>query len=115
MTYKWKPSKAAAREFAAKMQEIAEFCRENGISQSARGDSYYFEIGGTSYRVSNHTTEASNARAFDPETGEQLRELYHPDGRRPDTVYIFAGKSRIIEIYNNLKAGHKLDSRGNVL
>lgn len=50
MSYKWKPSKSAAREFAAKMQEIETFCRENGIDKSASGDSYYFEINGQKYR-----------------------------------------------------------------
>lgn len=29
------------------------------------------------------------------------------------TVYIHAGKTRIIEIYNDLKAGYQLDGRGN--
>lgn len=56
------------------MDEIAEFCAENGIQQSRRGDSYYFIINGVNYRVSNHTIEASNRAAFDELTGEQLHE-----------------------------------------
>ena len=111
--FKWKPSKAAKREFAQKMDEIGEFCRVNGIDQSANGDSYYFSINGKFYRVSNHSVEASNARAYNW-LGEQVREKYHPDGRDKDTVYIHAGKTRIIEIYNNLKAGRELDGRGNL-
>lgn len=109
--YKCKPSKSKAREFAQKMDEIDEFCRANGISQSARSDSYYFMIGDISYRVSNHSVEASNAGAYDWK-GEKIRELYHEDGRREDTVYINAGKTRIIEIYNDLKNGYKLDGNG---
>ena len=114
MGYRWKPSRTAAREFAEKMQEIEDFCRENGIHASRSNDSYYFTIGDQDYRVSNHTVEASNRRAF-TEEGEQVRELYHEEGERPDTVYITAGKTRIMEIYNDLKAGKKLDRRGNVV
>lgn len=110
---KWKPSKTAKREFAQKMNEIDDFCREHGIHQSARSDSYYFTINGKSYRVSNHSVEASNARAF-TNLGEQIREKYHPDGREEDVIYIHASKTRIKEIYNNLVAGYELDGRGNI-
>ena len=64
------------------------------------GDSYYFTINNQKYRVSNHTVEASNSAAFDSTTGTYKRSLYHPDGREDDTVYIHAGKTRIIEIFN---------------
>ena len=107
-----RPSKAEAREFAAKMREIERFCEENNISASASYDSYYFEINGQYYRVSNHSVEASNRHAYDPFTGEQVRGLYHPYGREDDVIYIHAGKTRIIEIYNDLKAGYELDGRG---
>lgn len=110
---KWKPSKTAIREFARQMSEIDEFCSENGISQSKSSDSYYFEINGQKYRVSNHSVEASNRRAYNYE-GEQVRAVYHEDGREDDTIYIHAGKTRIIEIYNNLKAGKTLDGFGNI-
>jgi hypothetical protein len=112
MAYRnWKPSKTKAREYAQKMKEIEEFCSENGIHQSSRGDSYYFTIDGQAYRVSNHTVEASNRGAF-TEFGEQIREKYHEDGERDDTIYITAGKTRIMDIYNDLKAGYELDRRG---
>ena len=110
---KWKPSKAGAREFARQMDEIAAFCASHGITQSRAGDSYYFSINGKSYRVSNHTIKRSNAGAYDEITGEQRRELYHESGRGDDTIYIHAGKTRIVEIYNDLAAGHQLDGRGN--
>lgn len=111
---KWKPSKEKAREFAKQMEEIDEFCRENGIKQSMSSDSYYFVIDGQPYRVSNHTVAKSNAGAFD-RNGNQVRDLYHPEGELDDVIYITAGKTRIMDIYNNLKAGKKLDRRGNVI
>lgn len=108
----WKPSRAARQEFAQKMQEIDEFCKRHNIDKSRSGDSYYFTLNGTDYRVSNHSVEASNAGAIN-NLGEQVRDLYHPDGRYMDTVYIHASKTRIIEIYTALVNGVKLDGRGN--
>lgn len=110
---KWKPSKTQAREFAKTMSEITAFCNENGITASGSNDSYYFTINGQKYRVSNHTIEASNAHAFN-DLGEKMREKYHDDERRSDTIYIHASKTRIIEIYNNLKNGYRLDGNGNI-
>lgn len=106
MAYKrsFKPSKAQAREFAKKMQEIEDFCHENHIASSLSNDSYYFEIKGQKYRVSNHSVEASRRNSGGK---------WHEDGRHDDTIYIHAGKTRIIEIYSDLKSGKLLDSRGN--
>ncbi len=112
--YRYKPSKTQIREYAEKMDRIDDFCRENNISKSANSDSYYFEINGQKYRVSNHSVESSNRGAYEEGTHEQIRELYHPEGREKDTIYIHAGKTRIMEIYENLKAGKELDGRGNV-
>lgn len=111
---KWKPSKAKAKQFAETMQEIDSFCAEHGIEQSRTSDSYYFSIDGTNY-ISNHTVSASNRKAYDEVTGQKLRELYHPNGENASTVYITASKTRLIEIYNNLKSGKTLDRRGNVI
>lgn len=111
--YKYKPSKAQREEFARKMSEIEQFCFDNKISQSLHGDSYYFCLNGVGYRVSNHSVEASDRAAYD-DYGEKKRELYH-GGRDADTVYIHASKTRIIEIYEAIKCGKKLDGRGNVL
>lgn len=95
------------------MKEIYDFCTEHGIYASHTNDSYYFTINGVNYRVSNHSVETSNKAAYDEVSGAKQRPLYHDDGRKDDTVYIHAGKSRIIEIYNDLEAGFKLDGRGN--
>lgn len=112
MAFRYKPSKSKAREFALKMNEIDEFCREHGISQSRSSDSYYFFLKGKKYRISNHTIAASNNKAFN-DFGEQIRDKYHADTEDPETVYITAGKTRIIEIYEDLEAGYELDRRGN--
>lgn len=111
MGYKWRPNKAAAMEFAEKMEEIEEFCKLNEISKSFNSNSYYFSINGQFYRVSNHTIEQSNKNAFN-EFGEQIREQYHNNFRNNNTIYIHASKTRIIEIYNNLKNGVCLDGKG---
>ena len=107
--------KTAAAEFAKTMNVISDFCRDNGIQQSRAGDSYYFHINGKSYRVSNHSVEASNRAAYDELTGEQLRAVYHDGGRNKDTFYIHASKTRIIEIYNAIKSGKSVDHRGNII
>lgn len=112
--YRYKPSKTKIREYAEKMDRIDDFCSKNNISRSANSDSYYFEINGQKYRVSNHSVESSNRGAYEEGAHEQIRELYHPEGREKDTIYIHAGKTRIMEIYENLKAGKELDGRGNV-
>jgi hypothetical protein len=109
---KFKLNQTKAREFARLMSEIDIFCREHRIIRSYNSSSYYFELNGKKYRVSNHSVEASNARAIN-QYGEQVRELYHPDGREKDVIYILASKTRIIEIYNNLEQGLTLDGRGN--
>lgn len=109
---RWRPSRTAVGQYAQKMNEIEEFCEKNKIDHSASMDSYYFEVAGHCYRVSNHSVEASNAAAYDW-TGQQVRELYHEEGRQGNTTYIHAGKTRIMEIYNDLMAGYELDGRGN--
>lgn len=110
---KWTPSKAQRAEFKEQMAKIDEFCAANNISQSASSDSYYFTINNKKYRVSNHSIEASNSKAYN-HLGEKVRDKYHPDKREDDVIYIHASKTRIIEIYNALKAGHELDGKGNI-
>lgn len=109
--YKWKPSKKKIESFKNQMSEIESFCDNNNISYSQSKDSYYFFINGQEYRVSNHTVAKSNAGAYHEYLG-QIREVYHEGGEKEDVIYITAGKTRIIEIYNNLKAGKILDKKG---
>lgn len=109
----WRASKSARAEYGEKMREIERFCEMNGISRSHSGDSYYFSLNGKDYRVSNHTIAASDSGAyrFDEFQGiVKTRDFYHdPD---EEVVEITAGKTRIIEIFNDLKAGYQLDKRG---
>lgn len=100
---KWKPSKTQIVEFYKQMEEIEKFCKENNIIQSLSGDSYYFTLNNQKYRVSNHTIETSNKNSGGK---------WHDDKRRDDTIYIHASKTRIIEIYNDLKNGFVLDGKG---
>lgn len=110
--YKWKPSRAQAKSFAVQMELVQKFCDENCIGYSSSMDSYYFTLNGVKYRVSNHSVEASNKSAVD-ELGRQVHQIYHEGEREENTIYIHAGKTRIIEIFNDLKAGWILDGRGN--
>lgn len=105
----WKPSKSQKRDFAIQMQEIEAFCREHNISRSLSSDSYYFTVNGKNYRVSNHTIEASDRGMYNF-TAEKVRDSYH-DNDNID-VYITASKTRIIEIYNDIVSGYKLNKRG---
>ena len=116
MGYRYKKSfsKSEKREFAKKMEEIDEYCAEHGISHSLSSDSYYFEVNGQSYRVSNHTIEASNRAAYD-DLGNQIREKYHDDKRDPEVIYITASKTRLIEIHQAILAGKTLNKRGYVV
>lgn len=101
----YKPSKTKRTQFAKEMKEIEDFCTKNNIIASKNNDSYYFTLSGTSYRVSNKA-------AFDIDTGMYKRDLYHETERKDDTVYIHVGKTRIMDIYNDLKAGYKLNGKG---
>lgn len=108
---KYRPSRTKAREYAAKMDALQAFCDENGISYSSTMDSYYFRLKGQDYRVSNHSIESSNAAAYDW-TGAKVRDTYHSAERKANIIYIHAGKTRIEEIYTDLKNGYELDGRG---
>lgn len=106
MGYKWKPSKTVAREFAAKMKEIDEYCAVHGISQSRSSDSYYFTHDGVEYRISNHAVERSI---------NSYGNYYHGDSDRyrKNVFCIHAGKTRLIDIHQLIINGIEIDHRGN--
>jgi len=106
-----KPTKHQKQERMDELREIHDFCEANGIKHSATMDSFYFRLYGQYYRVSNHSIEASNSHAYAWD-GTPLRQEYHPEGRSKDTIYIHAGKARIYQIYNDLKAGKVLNGHG---
>ena len=113
---KWKPNKKEAEEFKNKMNEIEQFLDKHAdVSASSSRDSFYFWLNGQYYRVSNHSIESSNARAYDKWTHEQIRDKYHDDERDKDTFYIHASKTRIIEIYNAIASGKKVNGRGQII
>ena len=109
MKYKKTFSKSAKRAFAQKMDEIKSFCDEHAITYSNTMDSFYFYYNGTNYRLSNHTVEASNRGAYDA-LGNNIREKYH-NGRNENTIYYTVGKTRLIEVYNDIIKGFELDGR----
>ena len=102
----WKPSRTRAREFANKMSEIRDYCDYNYITYSASMDSFYFDFEGKEYRISNHSVEASHYNSLGK---------YHVGGRQDDVVYIHASKTRLIEVYENIIQGNKVDGRGYVI
>lgn len=110
-TRRWRPTKAQMKEYISKMNEIDEFCKVHNIERSASSDSYYFTLNGQDYRISNHTIEASNKRAYDG-SGRQKRHKYHPDEREDNIKYIHASKTRLIEIYKILETGCEVDGYG---
>ena len=107
MPTKWKPSKEEAKAFAIKMAEIKAFCEEFNIIKNYKEDTYYFELNGNMYRVSN----SSSPLAVDyDEFGNKIK-YYEYEG----VILIQASKTRIMDIYMNLKNGEQLDSKGNII
>lgn len=107
MANNWKPSKEEAKAFAIKMAEIKAFCEEFNIIKNYKEDSYYFELNGNMYRVSNH----SKPLEVDwDELGNKIK-YFEYEG----VILIQASKTRIMDIYMALKDGKKVDAKGNVL
>ena len=107
MNYGWKPNKEKAKEYVYKMKEIEVFCLKHGIEPSSTYDSYYFQVNGQNYRVSNRAVDSISQKHLAFGEFNNLRNV------DPDCIYIHAGKTRIMEIYNDLVAGYDLDGRGN--
>lgn len=106
MSYRWKPSKTAAKEFATKMKEIDDYCSNHGITRSRSSDSYYFIHNGVEYRISNHAVERSV---------NSYGNNYHGDSDeyRNNVFCIHASKTRLIDIHQLIIKGIKIDHRGN--
>lgn len=81
-------SYAKIKAYKDKIKEIDAFCKENEISVSGNYSCYEFELDGQRYVVAN--------------------DKYY---KKPNAIFFYAGKTRIIEIYNDLKNGYKLDKR----
>ena len=118
------PSAEEKEAFKAAMRELEAYVKAEGISASAGYDSFYFEVDDRSYRVSNHSVEASNRNRCDKCQREhggapcsEVKHCYvfHKGGRDKAVRYIHAGKTRLVGIHKALKAGFKLDGRGNII
>ena len=99
-------------EFMPKIDEIDEFCSKNGILHYPWDDSYFFTVNGKKCRVRDYTKffPIHNNYDFDGEKLPPDRLFY---GKRGEyDVDIIAGRTRLIQIYNDLKAGYDLDRRG---
>lgn len=84
-----------SEEFVRKIRQIESFCKNKDILYKDFGDGcadFSFSINGNRYFVSNYKVPKS----------EKSKEV----------KYIFAGKLRIKEIYNDLKNGIPLDCKG---
>ena len=90
---KYNLSQKKITEYKRKMREIEKFCKENNIKASYNYNNYEFELNGIKYTIQNCATPPSTE----------------------NEVFIYAGKTRLIEIYDCLKAGKKIDRRGNVI
>ena len=99
MRFKKRFNKSQINDFKEQMEKIEKFCLVNKIDKSRTSDSYYFTLNDVNYRVSNHSVNSSS---------------YH-NGKEEGVIYIHASKTRIIEIYNNLKKGLKLNGRGQII
>lgn len=86
-------------EFRRKISEIKNFCKENNITYSGFNypNIYHFTLNGIEYCVSN--SDFTHRSCDDKHDSDK-------------TVLISAGRTRIIDIYKDLKAGYKLDKRG---
>lgn len=88
----WTHSKSEKKFFAQTMTSIDEFCREHNIEHIEGGGSYRFSIGKKKYIVSNSAIPKSC--------------------RIKGVTYFYASQTRLIDIYNDLKKGYELNSRG---
>lgn len=100
------------RDFAIKMKEITKFCFKNNIQIGTNHNSYTFSLNGKNYIVSNFGTDDFKkyiAKLANQGVKEAVRYLQILE---KEIVSIQASKLRIMEIYNDLKAGKQLDKNG---
>ena len=104
------------RNFAIKMKEIIKFCRANKIYMAANYNSYSFWLNDKRYLVTNYNFDdykkylkkLSNQGFYPAAMYLKMLENEYDD----NVIRIQASKLRIMEIYNDLKAGKQLDKNG---
>ena len=100
------------RDFAIKMKEITRFCLKNNIQIGTNHNSYTFSLNGKNYIVSNFGTDDFKkyiTKLANQGIKEAVRYLQILE---KEIISIQASKLRIMEIYNDLKAGKQLDKNG---
>ena len=100
------------RDFAIKMKEITRFCLKNNIQIGTNHNSYTFSLNGKNYIVSNFGTDDFKkyiTKLANQGIKEATRYLQILE---KEIISIQASKLRIMEIYNDLKAGKQLDKNG---
>ena len=103
------------RNFAIKMKQIIKFCMANKIYMAANYNSYSFWLNGKRYLVTNYNFDdykkylkKLSSQGFSPATMYlKMLENEYDD----NVIRIQASKLRIMEIYNDLKAGKQLDKK----
>lgn len=99
------------RNYVERLEALDAFCEEHDIMCNVHRDSFYFELNGKRYRVSNHSIKANWERAYSG-MRDDLKPLYHPNGYDKSIIYIHAGKFRVPQIYEDIRAGYDLNLRG---
>ena len=103
------------RNFAIKMKQIIKFCMANKIYMAANYNSYSFWLNGKRYLVTNYNFDdykkylkKLSSQGFSPAAMYlKMLENEYDD----NVIRIQASKLRIMEIYNDLKAGKQLDKK----
>lgn len=100
------------RDFAIKIKEITRFCLKNNIQIGTNHNSYTFSLNGKNYIVSNFGTDDFKkyiTKLANQGVKEATRYLQILE---KEIISIRASKLRVMEIYNDLKAGKQLDKHG---
>lgn len=99
------------REVRYTDKEIKKFCIENNIEYSTPLFSFYFEMGGENYMVSEQRINTNIKKQFD-ENGKPTVMFWHSLSHILNSTKIIARKGRLIDIYQDLKNGYELDMNG---
>lgn len=92
-------------------KEIIKFCLENNVEYSTPLFSFYFEIDGKKYLVSEKRVSTNLTQQFD-ERGNPTVAFWHSLSNILNSTKIIARKGRLIDIYQDLKNGYELDMNG---
>ena len=109
----WEKNQRPSKE---RIKQIEEFCKEHNITHNSNYDSFYFEIKGQQYRISNHSIDDSVHR--DKKTNKLVN--HHIDGNEIKNSHeycsqvkcYYAFQSRLEYIYNDIVKGYQLDNNG---